>query len=180
MNLWHDIPTGEDTPKQINVVVEIPKGAQNKYEYDKNYQMFRLDRVLFSPMHYPGDYGLVPRALGEDNDPLDALVLVSYPTYPGILIAARPIGVLPMTDNKERDNKILCVPTNDVRLENLKDISDVHKPVLNEIAHFFAVYKQLEGKDVAIGSWEDVAHAYTIITEAVERYQAAYPATQKK
>ncbi len=100
-NFWHDIETGIDIPEIINVIVEIPKGSMNKYEYDKKHNMIKLDRVLFSPFHYPGDYGIVPQTLSEDGDPLDALVLVTNPTYPGILIEARPIGLLRMKDTEK-------------------------------------------------------------------------------
>jgi len=114
-NFWHDIESGSDIPEIINVIVEIPKGSMNKYEYDKKHNMIKLDRVLFSPFHYPGDYGLVPQTLSEDGDPLDALVLVTNPTYPGILIEARPIGLLQMKDDGDPDDKIICVSTNDPR-----------------------------------------------------------------
>ena len=98
-NFWHDIESGEDVPEIINVIVEIPKGSMNKYEYDKKHNMIKLDRVLFSPFHYPGDYGFIPQTLSEDGDPLDTLTLVTNPTYPGILIEARPIGLLEMEDD---------------------------------------------------------------------------------
>ena len=114
-NFWHDIESGNEIPEIINVIVEIPKGSMNKYEYDKKHNMIKLDRVLFSPFHYPGDYGLVPQTLSEDGDPLDALVLVTNSTYPGILIEARPIGLLQMNDDGESDDKIICVATNDPR-----------------------------------------------------------------
>ncbi len=174
MNYWHDIPSGEDTPNLINVLVEIPKGSQNKYEIDKDHGVIKLDRVLFSSIHYPGDYGLIPQTLGEDSDPLDALVLVTYPTYPGILISARPIAVLHMIDNGEGDDKILCVPNDDVRARNILDVTNMHKPVLDEIAHFFEVYKQLEGKKVEIGDWNDAAAAKKIIEESVTRYNEEF------
>ena len=113
---WHDIETGDDVPENINVIVEIPKGSMNKYEFDKKHNMMKLDRVLFSPFHYPGDYGIVPQTLSEDGDPLDALVLVTNPTYPGILIEAKPIGLLRMKDDGKLDDKIICVSINDPRL----------------------------------------------------------------
>ena len=108
-NFWHDIETGADIPGIINVIVEIPKGSMNKFEYDKKHNMMKLDRVLFSPFHYPGDYGIVPQTLSDDGDPLDALVLVTNPTFPGILIEARPIGLLQMKDDDKLDDKIICV-----------------------------------------------------------------------
>lgn len=154
----------------VNVVVEIPKGSQNKYEYDHEHNIFALDRVLFSPIHYPGDYGIIPQTLGEDSDALDALVLVTYPTYPGILIPARPIGVLRMQDNGQGDDKILCVPVHDVRMTHLTDAHDIQEPIRAEIAHFFEVYKQLEGKKVKLGGWDDAAEARRIIVESMKRY----------
>ncbi len=171
MNYLKDIPAGEDAPKIVNVVVEIPKGSQNKYEYDKKLGVFKLDRVLFSPLHYPGDYGFIPQTLEEDGDPADALILINFPTYPGMLIEAKPIGVLPMIDNGEPDHKILCVAANDVRMKHMDDIDDVEDPILNEIAHFFKVYKELEGKKVELGDWQDVKEAYRILTAAQERYK---------
>lgn len=170
MNLWHDLPVGNDVPKTINVVVEIPKGSQNKYEYDKDWQAFKLDRVLFSPMHYPGDYGFIPQTLEEDGDPGDALVLVNMATYPGMIIEARPIALLPMIDNGESDHKVLCVPAKDVRFERFADIGDIEKPILAEIGHFFQAYKELEGKKVELGEWQDAAHAHRIILAAQKRY----------
>lgn len=171
MNYLKDIPAGEEAPKIVNVVVEIPKGSQNKYEYDKKLGVFKLDRVLFSPLHYPGDYGFIPQTLEEDGDPADALILINFPTYPGMLVEAKPIGVLPMIDNGEPDHKILCVAANDVRMKHLDNIDDVEDPVLNEIAHFFKVYKELEGKKVELDDWKDVQEAYRIITAAQERYK---------
>jgi Inorganic pyrophosphatase len=109
MHLWHDIEPGDSVPDIVNVIVEIPKGSQNKYEYDKDKNIIKLDRVLFSPLHYPGDYGIVPRTLADDGDPLDALVLLSNPTYPGVLIEAIPIGLLRMIDSGMNDDKLLCV-----------------------------------------------------------------------
>jgi len=174
MDLWHDIPTGDNVPEDINVIVEIPKGSQNKYEYDKENKVFRLDRVLFSPMHYPGDYGIVPQTLAGDDDPLDALVLVNYPTYPGMLLSSRPIGVLHMQDNGEQDDKILCVPNFDIRMESMQSVRDIPTAVRQEIAHFFQVYKELEGKKVVIGGWDELEEAKKIISEAAENYRQKF------
>jgi len=175
MDVWHDITIGAGSPTTINVIVEIPKGSQNKYEFDKETGVFMLDRVLFSPIHYPGDYGIIPQTLGEDGDPLDALVLVTYPTYPGILIKSRPIGVLRMQDDGENDEKVLCVPADDVRLTSLTDITNVHEAVRQEIAHFFEVYKQLEAKTVKVGGWDDAAAAHDVIKDSITRYQEKFP-----
>jgi len=168
MDLLNNIKAGNE--RLVNVIVEIPKGSQNKYEYDKKNKVFKLDRVLFSPMHYPGDYGFIPQTHAKDNDPLDALVLLSFPTYPGMLIEAVPVGVLKMKDSGKDDDKILCVAKSEVRLK-AKDIKDIDKHVLDEIAHFFAVYKQLEGKKVRIYGWQNNAAARKIIKEAMLRYK---------
>lgn len=174
IDVWHDISSGDKTPEEINVIVEIPRGSQNKYEFDKKTNVMKLDRVLFSSMHYPGDYGMIPQTLGEDNDPLDALVLVTYPTYPGILIAAKPIGVLSMMDDGEGDDKILCVPVDDVRLAQYADVHEIPEALRNEISHFFETYKQLEGKKVVVSGWRGAAEARQIIQDAVARYQAKF------
>jgi inorganic pyrophosphatase len=174
MDYWHDIPPGKKAPDEVSVIVEIPKGSQNKYEFNKEAGVFALDRVLFSPIHYPGDYGIIPQTYAEDGDPLDALVLVTYPTYPGILINARPIGVLNMLDNGERDDKILCVPVHDIRMEHITDVSDIQGPIREEIAHFFEVYKQLEGKKVTLGGWDNAKQAHTIIKEAITSYATKF------
>ena len=139
-NFWHDIETGTDVPEIINVIVEIPKGSMNKYEYDKKHNLIKLDRVLFSPFHYPGDYGLIPQTLSEDGDPLDALVLVTNPTYPGILIESRPIGLLQMKDDGEPDDKIICVSTNDPRYLHTSDIENIEDRVNNLSDYVFEKY----------------------------------------
>jgi len=171
MNLKDALSPGSDIPDLVNVVVEIPKGSQNKYEYDTELGILKLDRVLFSPLHYPGDYGFIPQTLAKDGDPADALVLVSFPTFSGVVIEARPIGVLIMIDDGEEDDKILCVPKNDIRFDRFKNITDVEEPILNEIAHFFTVYKELEGKNVEIKGWKDLDKAKEILNESVEAYK---------
>jgi len=143
----------------------------NKYEYDKKHNMIKLDRVLFSPFHYPGDYGLIPQTLSEDGDPLDALVLVTNSTYPGILIESRPIGLLKMEDDGEPDDKIICVSTNDPRYLHTADIENIEDHYRSEIAHFFQVYKELEGKKVEIIGWESAKEAKKVIIESIKRYK---------
>ena len=170
-NFWHDIETGNDIPEIINVIVEIPKGSMNKYEYDKRHNMMKLDRVLFSPFHYPGDYGIIPQTLSEDGDPLDALVLVTNPTYPGILIESRPIGLLRMKDNGESDDKIICVSTNDPRYLHATDISNIEDHCRSEIGHFFQVYKDLEGKKVEVLGWESAQEAKSVVISSIKRYK---------
>ncbi|MEM3143402.1 MAG: inorganic diphosphatase [Candidatus Nitrosotenuis sp.] len=170
-NFWHDIETGLDIPEIINVVVEIPKGSQNKYEYDKKHNMMKLDRVLFSPFHYPGDYGIIPQTLADDGDPLDALVLVTNPTFPGILIECRPIGLLRLNDQGKADDKIICVSTTDPRYISTKDVSDIAAHNLKEMAHFFQVYKDLEGKKVEVLGWDSSDKAKSVIMDAVKNYK---------
>lgn len=174
MDLWHDIETGPKIPSVINVIVEIPKGSQNKYEYDKKRGIIKLDRVLFSPFFYPGEYGIIPQTYAEDGDPMDALVLVSNHTYPGVLIESRPIGMLRMKDGGEMDNKILCVAKDDVRYDNLKDIADLDQHYLKEIGHFFEVYKQLEGKKVEILGWKNAASAKKEVLAGIKLYQKKF------
>ena len=174
MDLWHDIETGPKIPSVINVIVEIPKGSQNKYEYDKKRGIIKLDRVLFSPFFYPGEYGIIPQTYAEDGDPMDALVLVTNHTYPGVLIESRPIGMLRMKDGGEMDNKILCVAKDDVRYENLKDIADLDKHYLKEISHFFEVYKHLEGKKVEILGWKNAASAKKEVLAGIKLYQKKF------
>ena len=173
-SLWHDVEAGEDIPNLVNVIIEIPKWSMNKYEYDKKNDIIKLDRVLSSPFHYPRDYGFIPRTLSEDNDPLDALVLVTNPTYPGILVETRPVGVLQMEDNGELDNKIICVTKNDPRYNETFDLKDIGEHYLTEISHFFNRYKDLEHKTVEIIGWKDNKVAKKIIIESMERYNEIF------
>ena len=144
MNLWKDIPTGPSAPEVVYAVVEIPKGSRNKYEYDKDKEAFALDRVLYSPFHYPGEYGIIPQSLWDDGDPMDILVIMDEPTFPGCIVAARPIGVLRMKDEKGNDDKIISVAENDPRLAEAKDLDWIPKHQLIEVEEFFRDYKKLE------------------------------------
>jgi len=155
----------------IEVMIEIPKGSRNKYEYDKERKVIRFDRMLFSAVHYPSDYGFVPETLAEDQDPLDALVLVWEPTFPGCVIAARPVGCFKMFDEKGIDEKILCVPIADPLWNHIESLKDVPPHLLKEIEHFFSVYKDLEEKKVGVEGWEDRDTAVKVIREAQERYR---------
>ena len=145
---------------EFDVVIEIPRGSRNKYEVDHHSGLIRLDRTLFTATQYPADYGFVPDTLGEDGDPLDALVLTLEPTFPGCLIRSRPIGMFRMTDEKGPDDKVLCVPASDPRQEHLRDLGDLPYFERLEIEHFFKIYKELEpGKSVEGASWADRAAA---------------------
>jgi inorganic pyrophosphatase len=153
----------------IEVVIEIPRGSRNKYEFDKERGVFFLDRVLFSSVHYPTDYGYVTHTLGEDGDPLDALVIVNEPTFPGCHIVARPIGMLDMRDEKGPDQKILSVPMGDPRLRNLLKLADIDPHWLLEIENFFQTYKALEEKSTEILGWRDVDVARDVIAACRKR-----------
>jgi len=146
-------------PNILKVVVEVPKGSRNKYEYDKKTKRIKLDRVLFSAVHYPADYGFVINTLAEDEDEVDILVLIDEPTFPGCLIEAKPIGLLKMRDEKGIDNKILAVPLKDPRWGYISDIHQVPPHLLTEIENFFLTYKKLETKVVASEGWQDVQAA---------------------
>ncbi len=165
------LPAGHGAPSLVNAVIEIPKDSVNKYEYDKQLHVFRLDRTLFSPVHYPGDYGFIPCTLGMDGDPLDVLVLVEAPSFPGCLIEVRPIGVLCMIDQGEGDEKILAVAESDPLYREVKDCSQVFEHTLREIEHFFSIYKNLEGKETAIAGWNGVDAARKIISEGLKRFK---------
>ncbi len=155
----------------IEVIVEIPTGSRNKYEYDKERKLFRLDRVLFSSVHYPTDYGYIDNTLSLDGDPLDALVIVDHPTFPGCVIDARPIGILDMRDEQGHDEKILTVPTHDPRYRHITKLADIGPHWLREIENFFATYKALEDKWTELVGWYDETRAWEIIEESEKRYQ---------
>lgn len=153
------------------VKVEIPKGSRNKYEYNEKDGQIYLDRMLFSAVHYPADYGFIPNTLAEDGDPLDALVIVGEATFPGCIIRAKPVAVFDMWDEKGPDQKILCVPLKDPQWNWVNNLSDVPEHLLKEITHFFDIYKELEQKKTRVGEWHPHSDALLIIEEAFERYQ---------
>jgi len=172
---WHDIPTGPQVPQVVTAVVEIPRYERNKYELDKTLGLYKLDRVLYSAVHYPGDYGFLPRTLGDDQDPLDVLIMMTLPTFTGCLVDVRPVGVFRMVDRGEADEKIIAVPLNDPYSEAIDDIGDVPKHLLREVEHFFRVYKDLEGKGgVESNGFEDKLAAHAVIGECVERYDTMF------
>ena len=158
--------------ESVTVIVEIPKGSRNKYEIDRATGRVRLDRMLFSSVHYPADYGFIEGTLGGDGDELDALVLVGEATFPGCVITARPVGAFVMSDDKGSDEKILCVPIGDPHWGDIEKLGDVPEHLLREIEHFFAIYKELENKKVEIKGWEDERSALAIIWEATARAEA--------
>lgn len=170
MHPWHDLPPGPNPPEKVNVLVEIPKGSRNKYEMDKESGLYTLSRTLYSPMIYPGDYGLIPQTYYEDHDPIDAIVLINEPTFTGCIVEARPVGIFRMLDKGEPDDKILCVPSNNPFFSNIYTLQDVPPHFLREVAHFFAVYKDLEGSRTLSLGWESVEVAHRQIQHAIELY----------
>ena len=164
------LPIGEGAPDEVNAVIEIPRGQTNKYEYDKKLNVFRLDRNLYSPVHYPGDYGFIPSTLSLDGDPLDVLVLVDAPSFPGCLVTVRPIGMLEMVDQGKEDEKILAVGTNNPIFDDVHDYQKLYPHLLLEIEHFFTVYKELEAKTTKIVGWQNAERARDVVSECQERY----------
>ena len=154
----------------FDVLIEIPRGSRNKYEYDFEIKRMRFDRMLYSSMMYPADYGFIPETLALDGDPLDVLVLLTEPTFPGCVMEVKPIGVFHMADDKGPDEKVICVPVSDPIWNSLNDLSDVNPHLIKEIEHFFLVYKDLENKTVEVGGWGDVTEAHDIIKKCTDRF----------
>ena len=155
-------------PGLVNVLIEIPAGSKNKYEFDKEMNAFALDRVLFASVQYPYDYGFIPNTLADDGDPLDGMVIMDQPTFPGCVITARPIGMLGMIDGGDRDEKLLCVPAEDPRYAEVKSLEDVAPHRLAEIAEFFRTYKNLEKKVTEITGWQDADQVSTLVAECIK------------
>ena len=170
MNLLHDIAPG--TKEEMNVIIEIPRGSMNKYEIDKETGLISLDRVSHTGQAYPFDYGFVPQTLWDDGDALDVILLTTEPLMPGILVHARPVGVLPMVDGGDKDEKLIAVPVGDPRFGDIKELSDVNKHTLKEISHFFLTYKQLQNKTVTLGEWEGREAAEAAFVRGCEMYSA--------
>jgi len=175
---WHDLEPGKHPPEVVTAVIEIPGGGRNKYELDKETGLFRLDRVLYSAVHYPGDYGFIPRTLHRDGDPCDILVLIKEPTFTGCLIDVRPVGLLRMLDLGVPDDKIIAVPARDPFQHEYFDIADIPGHVLKEIEHFFQIYKDLEGKRVQTVGWEKSEVAMREVSDVIRTYGARYGAAQ--
>lgn len=177
MNLWHEIPRGENIPEDFNVIIEIPRGSFNKYEIDKTTGLIALDRVNYSAAPYPFDYGFVPQTLWHDGDPLDVIVLTTWPLAPGILVKVRPIAVMDMTDTGESDAKIIAVPVDDKRWEDTRDLQDINKHSLREFTHFWETYKELkkgEKGTVSINGIYDKNRALADIQTSIDLYHEKY------
>jgi inorganic pyrophosphatase len=166
----YDIDPGPDSPEVVRAIIEIPKNSANKYEYDGKLGVFRLDRALYSPMHYPGDYGFIPGTLAADGDPLDVLVLVDEPSFTGCLMDVRPVGLLNMIDQKEHDQKVLAVPNRNPRFDSIHTIDQVFPHTRREIEYFFSIYKELQGAKTAIEGWKGPPEARKVIVESRNTY----------
>lgn len=174
-SIFHTTAVGDNPPKDLNCIIEIPKGSNNKYEFDKETGAILLDRVLYSPFFYPVDYGLIPQTWNkDDNDPLDMFVFTTNPLIPGCVVNARVIGVLHMVDSGEKDDKIVGVPTSDPRFDNVNTLDDIAPHILKEIKHFFETYKDLQKKKVEITGWGDIETAEKIIEESIEEYKRKF------
>ena len=171
---WHDVPIGDDVPDEINIVVEISKGSKVKYELDKDTGLLEVDRVLYSSVVYPENYGFIPQTLADDDDPLDAIVLMQEPIQPMSLLEVRPIGLLPMVDEGENDENILCVHVEDPQYESFTHVNELPEHRLNEIKQFFKEYKNLEGKEVEVGEISGPEDAVEYIRRAIERYKKQF------
>jgi len=174
MNLWHDLSLGDKAPEEFNVIIENPKGNKNKYEIDKETGLIKLDRAMKTAQDYPFDYGFAPQTLWDDDDALDVVVLATYPIHPGILLSVRPVAVMHMTDSGESDDKIIAVPVEDPRWDNVKDLPDVNPHSIKEFQHFFETYKSIENKIVTIDGVEGRDKAVEAVKRSVELYKEKF------
>ena len=170
MNVLHDIEPG--TREKINVIVEIPKGSKNKYEIDKKTGLIALDRVSHTAQDFPYDYGFVPQTLWDDGDALDVVLLTTHALFPGVLVRARPVAMMHMTDSGDADDKIIAVPVNDPRWDDVTDLKDLNKHMLREIEHFYSTYKKLQDKEVVVKDFKTRAYAEDAFDRAVKKYKA--------
>lgn len=178
LNLWHDVTLGEKTPEEFNVIIEIPKGSNNKYEIDKETGLIALDRANYSTAPYPVDYGFAPQTLWEDNDALDVAVLTTWPLNVGVVVKVRPVAVIEMIDDGESDFKIIAVPVKDRRWEGVQDLKDINSHQLKEITHFFETYKSLKSDTdrhvVEIKGIGDKNAAVEAVKKSIEMYKAKF------
>ena len=173
-NIWHDISPKRITPEDFIAVVEIPKGSKKKYELDKETGLIILDRVLHTSTHYPANYGFIPRTYGDDGDPLDVLVLCSEELDPLTLVRCYPVGYISMLDSGKRDEKIIAIPFSDTTYNTFRDLMELPGHIFDEMAHFFTVYKALEGKEAVAGDVNGRSAAVAIIQEAIDHYKECY------
>jgi inorganic pyrophosphatase len=171
---WHGVPPGEQSPRIVNVIIEIPQGSRAKYEIDKASGLLKLDRVIYSSFHYPVNYGFIPQTYGDDKDPLDILVFTSLPVQPLTLMEAKVIGVMQMMDGGEGDDKIIAVAANDPSVNHYNNMEELPPHFFSELRHFFEEYKRLENKTVKVEEFQDKATALKIVTDAIQLYQDTF------
>ncbi|MNK10114.1 Inorganic pyrophosphatase [compost metagenome] len=171
---WHSVSPGSNLPETVNAIIEIPKGSKAKYEIDKDSSLIRLDRVLFSSVMYPANYGFIPQTYCDDKDPLDILVLCSVDVYPMTIIEAKVVGVMHMIDNGEQDDKIIAVAKNDPSVNYINDLGELPPHTMKEIVKFFQDYKDLENKQVTIEHLLGVRYAHKVINESIELYNTTF------
>lgn len=169
MNLLHDIPAG--TKDRMNVIIEIPKFSKNKYEIDKETGIIALDRVMHTAQDYPFDYGFVPQTWFDDGDALDVVVLTTHPLQPGILVRVRPVALMEMIDGGDRDDKVVAVPVDDPRFDEVQDLTDLNKHFIKEMTHFFETYKKVQHKEVSVGAWHGKEEAEKAFERSCELYK---------
>jgi inorganic pyrophosphatase len=176
MNLWHDIPLGDSAPEEINVIIEIPKGSHNKYEIDKETGLIKLDRANYGAAAYPFDYGFAPQTLWDDGDALDVMLLSSFPLFPGVLVNARPVALMEMIDSGESDYKVIAVPVDDRRWDDVQDLKDLNQHSLREYKNFFETIKQLKAKPavVDVQGFKGKVEAMEAVKKSVEMYKAKF------
>ncbi|MBV5302644.1 MAG: inorganic diphosphatase [Chlorobium sp.] len=173
-NPWHDVEIGENQPRIVNAIIEISKGSRSKYELDKKTGMLKLDRVLFSAVFYPANYGFIPKTLGDDHDPLDILVISQIEIVPLCMVRARVIGVMRMIDHGEGDDKIIAVAEDDVSMSNIHNIDQLPPYFASELKHFFEEYKHLEDKTVLVEDFEDAEVGRQSVVHAIDNYKKVY------
>ncbi len=173
-NPWHDVEIGENQPHIVNAIIEISKGSRSKYELDKKTGMLKLDRVLFSAVFYPANYGFIPKTLGDDHDPLDILVISQIEIVPLCMVRARVIGVMRMIDHGEGDDKIIAVAEDDVSMINIHNIDQLPPYFASELKHFFEEYKHLEDKTVLVEDFEDAEVGRQSVVHAIDNYKKVY------
>lgn len=177
-NPWHDVQIGDGWPDIVKAIVEIPRGSRAKYELDKDSGLLKLDRVLYSSVHYPANYGFIPRTLGDDHDPLDILVLSQIEIQPLCIVRAKVIGVMRMIDSGEGDDKVLAVAADDISVNYIDSIGQLPPHFNSELRHFFEEYKRLENKTVLVEDFQPAELAKDIIRKAISEYKAAFPSVE--